>query len=135
MSKRITIIFITILCFIGVIINACVVKAQDTTFNKMGQYMDKTREGAGYAEVTEGKNDITAIIANVIQISLAFVGAIFFILILWGGNEWLTAGGNEEKIAKAKKLFLHSALGLVIVLVAYLVTHLLITVLIGATGI
>lgn len=109
-------------------------KAADT-WGKLGNYMTKTREGAGYAETVEGKNDITSVIANIIRIMLAFVGAIFFILILWGGNEWLTAGGNEEKIAKAKKLFLHSVIGLVIVLIAYLITHLLITVLIGATGI
>ncbi len=97
--------------------------------------MDKTKVGAGYTEITEGKNDITAIIANVIRISLSFAGAIFFILFLFAAYDWLMSGGNEEKVGSAKKKIIHSVLGLVIILIAYMFVDFLILVFTGVAGI
>ena len=42
-------------------------------------------------------------VANIINILLGFLGVIAIIIIIVAGFQWMTAGGNEEKIAGAKK--------------------------------
>ncbi len=52
--------------------------------------------------------------------SLAF--AIYFIL---GGLKWITAGDKEATIKEAKDQMVHSALGLIVVVVAYFIIGLI----------
>lgn len=66
-------------------------------------------------------------IGSVIGAVLAFVGVIFLILIIYGGITWMTAGGNEEKIKKAKGLIVNSIIGLVIILAAYSIVSFIFT--------
>ncbi len=54
---------------------------------------------------------------------LAFVGVIFLILTIYGGITWMTAGGNEEKIKKAKGLIVNSIIGVIIILAAYTIVN------------
>lgn len=52
--------------------------------------------------------------------SLAF--AIYFIL---GGLKWITSGDNEQSIKEARTQMVHSALGLIVVVIAYFVIGLI----------
>jgi excisionase family DNA binding protein len=47
--------------------------------------------------------DIRLFIARIIRIALGFLGTIMFVLMLYGGFLWMTAGGNSEQIDKAKQ--------------------------------
>lgn len=58
-------------------------------------------------------------IGRIVGAALAFIGIVFFILIIYGGFTWMTARGNEEKVTKAKELIINASIGLVIVLAAY----------------
>lgn len=58
-------------------------------------------------------------IISVVNWVLALLGLIAVIMILYGGFTWLTAGGNEEKVASAKKIISAAIIGLIIVLLAY----------------
>jgi hypothetical protein len=53
---------------------------------------------------------------------LSFVGAIFFILIVVSGIQWMTAGGNEEKVTKARTRLVNASIGLAITVAAYFIT-------------
>lgn len=53
---------------------------------------------------------------------LAFIGIIFFILIIYGGFIWMTARGNEQQVSKAKDLIGAAVVGLIIILAAYTIT-------------
>ena len=53
---------------------------------------------------------------------LTWTGVLFLVLIFTGGIIWMTAGGNEQQVAKAKNLILAAILGLVIVMSAYAIT-------------
>jgi amino acid transporter len=66
-----------------------------------------------------GSADLQATIVSVIQWILGFLGLIAVVLILYGGFTWMTAGGNEEKVEKAKKIITAAVIGLVIVLLAW----------------
>lgn len=61
-------------------------------------------------------------IGQIVGAGLAFIGIIFFILIIYGGFIWMTAGGNEEKVQKAISLVIQATIGLIIVAAAYLLT-------------
>jgi hypothetical protein len=66
--------------------------------------------------------DIRVTIARVIRIGLGFIGTILFLLMLYGGALWMTAGGNSEQIDKAKKVITNGAIGLAIILLSYGIT-------------
>ncbi len=71
-----------------------------------------------------GFNDTTVggIIATAIGAILSLLGIIFIILILIAGYRWMTAGGNEEELNKAKSQIKHAIIGLVIIMMAYAIT-------------
>lgn len=66
-----------------------------------------------------GNNDPRSIAANIINIILGFLGILAVVLILFGGFKWMTAAGNEDKVAEAKKLLVAGVVGMIIILSAY----------------
>lgn len=66
-----------------------------------------------------GTADLESTVVNVVQWVLGFLGLIAVIMILIGGFQWLTSGGNEEKVASAKKVISAAVIGLIVVLLAW----------------
>ena len=60
---------------------------------------------------------------NIIKYLMTFLGIIAVAVILLGGFRWLTAGGNEDKIASAKNTIIAGVIGLIIVLSAYAIVQ------------
>lgn len=58
----------------------------------------------------------------IIQPILGIVGLIFFLMMLYAGVLWMTAGGNSEQVKKAKQIFINSIVGVVIITAAYALT-------------
>jgi hypothetical protein len=80
------------------------------------------------------KNDNPAfIIGDIIKYTLGFLGTVFLVLIIYGGFLWMTAGGNEQQIEKAKKILSNSVIGLLVVILAYGLSIFIINVIISAT--
>ncbi len=71
----------------------------------------------------------TTIIISIIQILLGFLGLIFLVLIIITGFQWMTSGGNDELINKAKSRLKNALIGLAIVLASYIIVHTIITIL------
>jgi hypothetical protein len=63
--------------------------------------------------------DLVGIIFKAIQYILAFLGVVAVIIILYAGFLWMTAGGNDEKVGKAKKMMIQGVIGMIIILLAY----------------
>lgn len=82
--------------------------------------LDITKNTA-YAGATV-PTSIPMAIGKIVGAALAFVGVLFFILMIYGGVLWMTARGNEQQTQKAKDLIVSAIIGLVIVLSAYAVT-------------
>lgn len=72
---------------------------------------------------TEQPQDIKVIIANGVKIVLGFVGILFILLILMGGFQWMTSGGNEKKIEEAKARITRATIGLIIIIAAYSIAY------------
>lgn len=81
-----------------------------------------------------GQADIKQTIGSLIRILLGFLGVIAVVIILMGGFKWMTAGGNDEKVAEAKKLIIAGIIGLAIILSAYAIASFVISSIITATA-
>ena len=91
--------------------------------------LNSTAGKSGYS-TTDDPQGIVQLQINltktIIQYILGFLGIIFLILIIIGGYQWMTAGGNEETIGKAKKRIINATMGLAIVLMAYAISYFII---------
>ena len=83
------------------------------------EYLKRTAEAAGFSD----PNTIPEIIGAIIGTFLSLLGIIFLCLIIYGGFLWMTSGGNETKVLKAKKTLTQATIGLLIILSAYAITQ------------
>ncbi|MCD4693891.1 pilin [bacterium] len=67
--------------------------------------------------------DIREMIVDLVKIFLTFLAIIFLILIIWGGYQWMVAGGNSEKVEQAKDTIKNGVIGMIIIMCAYSITH------------
>ncbi|MEI7452374.1 MAG: hypothetical protein WCK37_04220 [Candidatus Falkowbacteria bacterium] len=61
-------------------------------------------------------------VGQIIGSILAFIGVIFFILVIYAGFKWMISSGNEKTVGEAKNLLISAVIGLIIVLSAYSIT-------------
>lgn len=78
---------------------------------------------AGYTTFTAGQGDIRLFLAGFVQITLGTTGIIFFVIMLYGGFLWLTAGGNDETVSRARKILGHGVVGFIVTLGAMIITR------------
>ena len=90
--------------------------------------LDKTAFKAGLT-TSESPTDVSlaGTIGQIIGIILSFLGIIFFVLVIYGGFLWMTAAGSEEQVGKAKKIIVYAAIGIIIILSAYVITNFITT--------
>ena len=133
-SKFFLSIFLTAVLLSGIFFyfNQAALAAQVTTDYLFGG--DATNVQSLAEQSGLGLQDPRATVAKVINITLAFLGVIAVVLIVIAGFLWMTAAGNEEKIATAKKLMAGGVIGLIIVLAAFGIARFVINSLISATG-
>ena len=63
--------------------------------------------------------DVRDTAVDIVKYLMTFLGIIAVVIILIGGFRWMTAGGNEDKIASAKKTITAGAIGLIVILAAF----------------
>jgi len=74
------------------------------------------------------------IVARLIRTFLSVLGIIAVIIVLYGGFVWMTAGGDPDKVDKAKKILINAVIGLAIILLSWSITTFVLNSLIDATG-
>jgi len=85
------------------------------------------------SEIELGKRDIRATIASIINVAMGLLGIIAVGIILIGGFQWMTAGGNEENVDKAKKRIIQGVIGLAIILASWAIARFVLESLVTAT--
>jgi uncharacterized protein YggT (Ycf19 family) len=121
MKKKIISLFLFFLLFFSFF--ASTVQAQtDPTLDGLNKTASKI--GAFSAQIgdTYDANFLATKAGQLIGTILAFIGVLFLILMIYAGLMWMTAGGNEQAVTKAKSLIINAATGLTIVLAAYALT-------------
>ena len=98
----------------------------------MSPYTQQFLNAAGYS-VGSGETDIRILLAGLVQVAISLVGIIFFVLIIYGGYLWLSAGGNEEQVKKATQILKSAIVGLIIALLSFMIVRAVASLLFQAT--
>ncbi|MHA1696297.1 MAG: pilin [Candidatus Helarchaeota archaeon] len=77
-----------------------------------------------------GDTDPRDMAVQIVRYLMTFLGIIAVVVILLGGFKWMTAAGNEDKVAEAKQLIIAGVIGLIIILSAFAI----VTFVVGMTG-
>ena len=139
------ILIITLIVITGALANTALVIAQDNGApNENGDESQTTSDvdilenlgkagiGAEYDVANQASDHfIPGLIGQIVALVLGFVGTIFFIMIIFSGFQWMTAGGNEEKVTKARTRMINSTIGMAITTAAYFITWLIKTTLLS----
>ena len=89
---------------------------------------------AEVASISTDGNDLPTIIGGFIRVALSFLGLIFLILVIYAGFLWMTAGGSDEQVGKAKTLVGQAVVGLIIVIASFAISEFVIDAVSNATG-
>lgn len=81
-------------------------------------YLSEVGSTAGLSE-----NDLPTVIGQLVNVLLSLLGIIFLILIIISGFQWMTAGGDEGKVDKAKTRIQQAVIGLIITLAAFAISQ------------
>lgn len=77
---------------------------------------------------------VQSFIKNIIQVLVTLAGLVAAGFFVWGGFRYITSSGNPESLDGAKKTILYSAIGLAIVLGAYVLMNIVTQIATSAFG-
>ena len=72
---------------------------------------------------TGGVSQIQSFIQSIIQVMITLAGLVSVGFFVWGGFGYITSSGNPESLDRSKKTILYSAIGLAIVLGAFVLSN------------
>ncbi|MFH0819982.1 MAG: Ig-like domain-containing protein [bacterium] len=81
-----------------------------------------------------GTRGLKQTVFTVINVLLGFLGIVALVIVMYGGFVWMTAGGNQEKVSRAKKILLNGLIGLLLILTSWGIANFVLGQLWGATG-
>jgi hypothetical protein len=67
----------------------------------------------------------SAYVRTAINLLLGFAGVLAFLFLLWGGVQWITAGGDKDALEKARTRITQALIGLSIVFSAYALLYII----------
>ncbi|PIP86173.1 hypothetical protein COT86_04195 [Candidatus Collierbacteria bacterium CG10_big_fil_rev_8_21_14_0_10_43_36] len=85
---------------------------------------------AASADVTK----IETFIKSIIQVLVTLAGLISVGFFVWGGVGYITSSGSPETLDRSKKTIIYSAIGLAVVLGAFVLTNIISDLATGAFG-
>jgi hypothetical protein len=113
------------LLFISLVLAVTIIPAQATNINDIGTGAKNVVQGT---EVQTGNNiNLSSALGTVINSLFLLVGSIFLVMVFTGGFIWMTAGGNEEKVGKAKGFIFGGINGMVVIFLSYTLVYVVLT--------
>jgi len=100
-------------------------------------HMVNAGQSASYTGASNGATaDVTliALISGIINAALAITGVIVLVFMIYAGYTWMTAGGDSDKVTKAKETISRSVIGLAIVLFSYAIVAYVVPMILCASG-
>lgn len=87
-------------------------------------------QGAGF-QIGAGGDTLSSALAAVLNGIFAILGVVFLGFMIWAGFLWLTAGGNDEQVSRAKQMIQQAVIGIIVIIAAYAVTTFVISAVVG----
>jgi hypothetical protein len=69
--------------------------------------------------LTGNNLQVSSVIGIVIKAALGVIGSITLFMLVWGGFQWLTSAGNDEKVHQGTQTMLWAIIGLAVVFGSY----------------
>ncbi|HWQ99838.1 MAG TPA: pilin, partial [Candidatus Methylomirabilis sp.] len=79
--------------------------------------------GVGTAAGLGQQQTLPVIVGRIINVALGFIGIVLLVLLLLAGFNWMTAGGDTEKVKKAQQQIKNAIIGLVIIVAAFAISN------------
>ncbi len=92
-------------------------------------------QAAGGADTSSAGDNLGSTIRTVVNILSMVIGIIAVIMIIIAGLNYITSGGNDQKIATAKNTILYAVIGLVIVAFAQVIVRFTVNAVNGGKGV
>jgi hypothetical protein len=128
-------IFFSKLFIAIVVIGTLLVGVMVQAFDATNTGLDNTASTAGFQDPGgDADTALANIVGNIIDGALALIGLVLLAMLVWGGFDWMMAGGEPGKVTTAKGKITNSIIGLVIIFLAYAITNYVIEALIKATA-
>jgi len=90
--------------------------------------------GSAYAQPGGNPGDaLMLMIGRIIRIVLTLLGVIVLVIVVYSGFQWMTAGGDPEKVKTAKQWLTNAVIGLALILAAYAISDFVVGKLLQAT--
>ncbi len=68
---------------------------------------------------------VACLVANLLAVSLTFIGLAGFIMLIIGSLKWLLSGGSSQSIESAKKTITFAVIGLIVALSSFMIINLI----------
>jgi hypothetical protein len=104
--------------------------------NGLGTGIDQTTgvNGSCTDSTTTGAGSLEAVAKKVVNIFSIIVGIVAVIFVIYGGFRYITSGGDSGSVGNAKNTLIYALVGLVIVALAQLIVHYVLSTATGAAG-
>jgi|GEM_PF-819212 len=126
LNKVIVLILLPMLLLAPVFVGAQPAGGANNTRPQPANNLVPDDRGVGQIPVDSGVFESTNLINTisiVIRWALGFIGIIVFLIFLFAGFEYATAGGDEAKASGAQKRMVNAVIGLIIIFFAFVASN------------
>lgn len=85
--------------------------------------MNNDFEYTAPTSVVSANTDLQTLLSDIANYLLIILGSIAVLIFIWGAVSMILAMGDEEKIAKAKKLFVFAIIGVLAGIFSYIIVE------------
>lgn len=75
------------------------------------------------SSATGGQSSLRALILTIVNYFLGFLGLLAVIMVIYGGVSYVSSGGKDDAVGKAKKIIMYSLVGIIIILLSFVVVR------------
>jgi len=88
----------------------------------------KTGSNAGYQITGEGapKKEFAVALATYANSFIVLMGALFLLMVIFGGWLWMTARGNDQQVERGKTLIIQATIGFGVVIISRILVEFII---------
>lgn len=89
-------------------------------------------DATAYKDVTTTKT-LPQLVGDIVKGLLSLLGVVFAIFLIYGGILWMTAGGEQSRLERAKSIIKNSVIGIIITFGAYAISYFVIDIVLKAS--
>lgn len=86
-------------------------------------YAENWQDGINAAKADDVPEDVQVTVTDIINAVLYVVGILAVVMVIIGGVQYTTSGGDSAAVTKAKNTILYGIIGLVIAVLAYAIVN------------